>query len=60
MGNCSGLFTNCTGENDQAVHRINSDKMKQALSMQEKQRIDGEQFVGMGANQAVVNDNHYN
>lgn len=60
MGNCSGIFTNCTGENEGAVHRINSDKMKQAQAINEKQRIEGDQFVGMGAGHSVINDNHYN
>ena len=33
MGNCSGLFANCNGEDQQAVRRIDGEKMQMALNM---------------------------
>ena len=44
MGNCSGLFANCTGETDansKAVRKIDTDKMKQALAANEADRAAG-------------------
>jgi len=45
MGNCSGLFANCTGENEtsqNAVRRIDADRMAQALKANEQDRVYGQ------------------
>ena len=43
MGNCSGLFANCTGEeaSQNAVRRIDADKIAQAMRANEVDRING-------------------
>ena len=53
MGNCSGFFANCTGENDpsntkNAVRRIDADKMEAALRANEADRNVGQALVGIG------------
>ena len=44
MGNCSGIFGNCTGEGDaqqNAVKRVDSQHMAQALKANEAARMTG-------------------
>ena len=67
MGNCSGFFANCTGENDpsntkNAVRRIDADKMEAALRANEADRNVGQAIVGIGNDQMknTVDGNHYN
>ena len=49
MGNCSGIFANCTGEDNasNAVRRIDADKMAAALRANEQDRAAGQQFAGV-------------
>lgn len=44
MGNCSGLFANCTGQDSEtqnAVRKIDKNDMAAALEANEKERLQG-------------------
>ena len=45
MGNCSGLFANCTGE-ENAVRRIDADKIAAAVRANEIDRANGNNHFG--------------
>ena len=52
MGNCSGLFANCNGEDPQAVRRVDGDKMAMAMQANQQAYMDGQQMM----NSDVRND----
>ena len=64
MGNCSGLFANCTGEDaaQNAVRRIDADKIKEAVRANELDRTNGNTFHGVSHDMApsMANNHHYN
>ena len=68
MGNCSGLFTNCTGDADtsqNAVRRIDADRMAQALKANEMANVNGQQLASgnpppSGSACANPDENSYN
>ena len=46
MGNCSGLFADCTGQgNDQAVRKIDENSMKAALAANKEAQLHGNAIV---------------
>lgn len=65
MGNCSGLFANCTGEagDQNAVRRIDQDKMAMALAANREAAAQGRDMMGAGAHTSLnhhASDNYYN
>ena len=63
MGNCSGLFANCTGEDaaQNAVRRIDASKMSDAIRANELDRVAGSTNFGVASDIAPHNgQNHYN
>ena len=48
MGNCSGLFANCTdAEGEQAVRKIDQERMQQAMAMNKSQNQAGADLMKM-------------
>ena len=65
MGNCSGLFANCTGEDaaQNAVRRIDADKIAAAVRANELDRINGNTNYGAGTDvmqKQSIEGMHYN
>lgn len=62
MGNCSGLFANCTdAEGEQAVRKIDQERMQQAMAMNKSQNQAGADLMKMNTfhAQALPEGNHY-
>ena len=52
MGNCSGLFANCTGEDtaNNAVRKIDTDALAKAVRQNKQDQLDGNAIYGGNQN----------
>ena len=57
MGNCTGVFGACVGEDPQAIKKVDKDNMKRALAANQEMNEGGHEVLGglAGADAIVGN-----